>query len=138
MATDSDVKHKYNDNLSGRIFTLNCQEIGGSSKATFMLSFSPSNFDHLLGVGTQHYEKKRAVLPMLLEPSTWKMCGEYNNNMGVNLEADIVVGGTTGCLGFRENEDGMYYPCTCLQGDIRNLVYPGYYKIVSVGCATLG
>lgn len=136
MSIDADVRKQYDANLSDKIFTLNCQEVGGRATATYSLRFRPSNFNHLLGIGTQHYEKKRAVLPILLNPTSWKMCGVYKGNMGVNLEADIIVGGTNGCLGFREDEDGTYYPCTCLQGDIRNLMYPGYYKIISVGCAT--
>lgn len=112
------ARQLYEDNLSGRDFAVKCR--GGE---VFYVYFRPWQFDHLAGAGSpQWQDEKLAVLPSLCYTSKWKMAGGYVDSMGDLLEADIVIGSTAGMFGFREDEEneGWYYPCTCLSGDIRN------------------
>ena len=134
MVADDDLRRKYEDTLSGHVIMVRGDELGGSNQTVVYLKFEPYHFDHLLGRNSRWHEEKRSILPTLLVPQNWKMFGTYIDNMGDRLNADILVGTTSGCFGFREydNEDGLYYPCTCLMGDIRDLIYKPYHRINAI------
>lgn len=121
------ARELYVEKLSGRDFEVRTR--GGQS---FFVYFRHWNFDHLAGVNSSWQADKLAVLPSLCYTSKWKMAGGYVDSMGELLEADIVIGSTAGMFGFREDEEneGWYYPCTCLSGDIRN--YCQWDQVVEV------
>ena len=112
--------------------------------------FLASNFLHLTGVKTalsptdfyrnslehrlsvKHFdiqdeivcERKMSVLPYVMNMAeNCKMLGDFQNQQGIFLHTDKLVGGIRGALGFvvSNNAPGYYVPNTALNEDIRNL-----------------
>lgn len=130
MADVERIRALYEENLAGRTFLVYGTEIGGRAQEECYLRFESWNLEHLIGADSSWHESKISVLGQLCYPSqrSWNMFGDYNDNMGTLLQADILVGSANGVLGFvYDEEDGLYHPCTCLKTDIRDNVYVRYH-----------
>ena len=126
MSNIDDLYDLYAENLSGRTFTISVREIGGRATGEYMVRFQDYQARHLIGEDSNWHDKKVEAFKRLCHTSGWKMVGEYVDSMGVYLDADILVGGQNGFFGFRyddEEDDGTYYPCTCMLADIRDHSY---------------
>lgn len=122
----------YDENLSGRTLELAVKEIGGKRRSSYIVQFNPWNAKHLIGQDSEWHEQKVEAFSRMCYPSTWKMVGDYMDNMGDLLEADILVGGVNQVFAFREDGDGMLVPVSCLLLDIRDYVYDPIWKIEDV------
>lgn len=67
-------------------------------------------------------ELKLKIIAAVLNPNlSAKMIGDFSNNT-LKLYTQKLVGGTQACIGFVKDLNGVYYPNTLLNVDIRDVV----------------
>lgn len=125
----------YYNELSDRYFDLHLREVGGKRRKTITLAFRDFNADHLIGEDSDwHEDKVEAFQRLCTAGKIWSTVGDYRPSMGVRLDADILVGNPWQAFAFREDDDGTYYPVSCLLLDVRDYIYRPWWKVESIDC----